>query len=158
MKRDDEVWFRGMRVIPDDEVPTGTMLVWLVDALGQRRVVTINQAGGVAVGNVQALAQDYLELQASIKELEARCGVIKDQIADLMPYEAVDAPEKLDGGVVVQWVKGRHTEKVDMTKVKKGLVLNGVPIEVIDEVYRNAATVTEGKPYLRITREVAGGE
>ena len=107
------------------------------------------------MSNVQALAQDYIELQGTIKELEARCGVIKDQIADLMPYEAVEEPQVLDRGVVVAWVKGRRTEKIDQGKVRKGLVLGGVDVALIDEVYANAATVTEGKPYLRITQEAA---
>jgi hypothetical protein len=103
--------------------------------------------------DVRVLAVDYVELQRTIKELEARCTVIKDQIAELMPYEATEDPQTFDGGVVVTWVKGRHSEKVDPAKVRKGLVLNGVEVALIDEVYANATTVTEGKPYLRIAVE-----
>lgn len=103
------------------------------------------------------LAKDYIELQKTIAELELRCKVIKDAIADEFPPTLVPSTVT-GGGVVVQWVKGRRSEKVDQKKVRMGLALSGVDLSVIEDAYSRATTVTEGQPHLRISQGDAARE
>jgi len=102
--------------------------------------------------SIETLVTDYLELQRTIKSLEADCLIIKDQIQQELPADKLEGPVVI-AGAAVQWVKGRKTTKVDTQKLRTGLLLEGVDIGVVERTFTQSTTVSEGQPHLRIAVE-----
>ena len=103
-------------------------------------------------GTLDTLVSDYLSLQLAIKNLEADCRRIKDQIQAELPADKLEGPVVI-AGASVQWVKGRQTTKVDTKKLRTGLTLEGVDIAIIERTFAQSTTVSEGQPHLRIAVE-----
>jgi hypothetical protein len=100
-----------------------------------------------------ALAAKYMEVQSKIAELEGLAMLIKANIQNVLKPEALTAeqPAKWQyGDVLVQWVKGRKTDKLDKAVLKKELLLAGVAVEVVAGAFTKATTTGMGAPHLRI--------
>ena len=106
---------------------------------------------------IQALAEDYLDLQDTIRELESRCKTIKDQLQGALPG-IPNTTEWVFGKARISMVKGRRTEKTDVKKVRVGLMLEGVDATLVDRVFSQATSVSEGTPHLRIATVNAAEE
>jgi hypothetical protein len=96
---------------------------------------------------IKELAEDYLELKATIEELKASSEGVRDQIKEYMDADtAHEGPYEFEH-VVVAPVKGRVTKRLD----RKALVKLGISGALLD-----AGTVTtEGQPSIRISRPKA---
>ena len=102
--------------------------------------------------SIEALVNEYVSLQLTIKNLEADARAIKDQIQGELPVDKLEGPVVI-GEATVQWVKGRQTTKVDTKKLRTGLLLEGVDIGIIERTFTQSTTVSEGQPHLRIAVE-----
>jgi len=101
------------------------------------------------------LAKEYLDIQGAIEALNARAQQVKLSLAELLPRptEVSVVKEWRVGGAIVEWVKGRRSEKVDQKILRTALVLSGVTEEVLSPAFAKATTVSEGEPHMRISRE-----
>ena len=99
------------------------------------------------------LAAEYLDIQGAIEALNARAAQVKLSLAELLPRG--DVKEWRVGGAVVEWVKGRRSEKVDQKVLRTALVLSGVTEQILGPAFAKATTVSEGEPHMRISREQA---
>jgi hypothetical protein len=106
---------------------------------------------------IQALAEDYLDLQDTIRELESRCKTIKDQLQGALPG-IPNTTEWVFGKARISMVKGRKTERTDVKKVRVGLMLEGVDSAIVEKVFSQSTTVSEGTPHLRIASASAAEE
>ena len=103
-----------------------------------------------------SLAAEYLDIQQAIEQLNTRAQQVKLSLAEMLPRptEVSVVKEWRVGGAVVEWVKGRRSEKVDQKVLRTALVLSGVTEDVLTPAFAKATTVTEGEPHMRISREV----
>ncbi len=101
-----------------------------------------------------SLANEYIELQSAISELESRTKLVKDNLVGLLPY--TEGFKVTYGTAVVQWVKGRNTAKLDERELRKALVQGGVSIELIEEAFAKATTKSVSMPSMRISTAKEG--
>ncbi len=107
------------------------------------------------------LADEYVAKQKAIELLDKRCAEIKVELRNLLPWVPLpgrDARRTEAESRVwvfpnskVEWVKGRHSEKVDTGKLRVTLVLLGVPEETIKKAFEQATAVSDGEPTMRVT-------
>ena len=104
-----------------------------------------------------ALANEYLDLARRIEDMTEVQARIKDNLKTLIPKPAVDSELSVSkctfGDAIVQWVKGRHSEKLDEKKLRKTLALAGVDLEIIEGAFEAATTKSVGEPSLRVSRK-----
>lgn len=106
----------------------------------------------MSTDRINELAGEYLELKDEIEEAEGKQAIIRDAIQGLMPpYDEKDKVVVRTTRADVTWVKGRTTTRLDGDILRKRLILNGVPLGVVDEAFGAASETTTGRPQIRVS-------
>ncbi len=101
------------------------------------------------MAELNELVHEYLRNKELSDALLAKNEELKASIAAAVPQVPGTKVDTQYGSV--EYIKGRHIEKLDQKVLKKNLVLKGVDLDIIDLAFTASTVVTDGKPSVRVT-------